>query len=172
MDTIHIELRVISKFHEREDTFKIHLQESIETFRTAFEEIFGHTISYDHIKVINRAFNGYMIQSIESLDHDGPDDGTEGLEMEFSDYRDVYNLEDVPEFPFRHLDTIYRYSNKERAIEYNIHGSIILEIEWNADNEPRIVQENNFDTLHVPRGLTDIVDQIYLKSVPERISFQ
>lgn len=166
MDTVIIEPRVISKFYGREDAFKIHLQESIDTFRATFEEIFGHAIPYDRIKVINRAFNSYTIQSIESLDHEGPDDGTEGLEIEFSDYRDVYNLEDIPKFPFRHLDIVYRYSNKERAIEYNIHGSIILEIEWNAENEPRIVQENNVDTIHVPRGLTGIVDQIYMTRVP------
>ena len=163
MDTVNIELRVISKFYGKEDAFKIHLHNNIEIFRSTFEEIFGHSIPYNHIKVINRTFNSYIIQSIESPDHDGPDEGTEGLEIEFSDYRDVYNYDDIPEFPFRHLDTIYRYSNKERAIEYNIHGSIILEIQWNAENEPRIIQENNVDISHVPRGLTDIVDQIYMQ---------
>ena len=151
MDSVKIQDRVISKFYGREDAFKTQLLDNIETFRVRFEEIFGHSLPYDHIKVINGFLNSYTIQSIESPDHEGPDEGTEGLEIEFSDYRDVTFTSDLPEWPFRHIDTVYRYSNKERVIEYNIHGSIILEIEWNAENEPRIVQENNFDTKHVPR---------------------
>jgi hypothetical protein len=127
------------------------LQESIDTFRVRFEEIFGHSIPFDKIKVINGFLRGYTIQSIESDDHDGPDEGSEGLEIQFSDYRDVYDSSDVPEWPFRHLETIYRYSNKERMFEYNITGSVIIEIKWTPDNEARLVQLNAVDCTHVPR---------------------
>jgi hypothetical protein len=150
MDTVNIELRVLFKFREKEDAFKTHLYDNIDTFRAKYEEIFGHPIPFNNIKVVNRFLRGYAIQSIESTDHDSPDEGSEGLEIEYSDYRDVYDLTDIPEWPFRHVDTIYRYSNRERFIEYNIKGSVIIEIEWNADNEPRLVQENDVDCKYVP----------------------
>ncbi len=151
MDTITIEPLVLAKFWPNQDKFKTHLYETVDTFRTRYEEIFGHPISFNNIKVVNRFLRGYSIQSIESPDHDGPDEGSEGLEIEYSDYREVYELTDVPAWPFRHVDIIYRYSNKERFIEYNVQGSIIIEIEWTPDNEPRLVQENNVDVRHVPR---------------------
>ncbi len=151
MDTITIEPSVLLKFWPDQDKFKIHLHETVETFRTRFEEIFGHSIPFNKIKVINKMMRGYAIQSIESPDHEGPDEGCEGLEIEYSDYRDVNDSTDVPEWPFRHIDTIYRYSNKERFIEYNIHGSIIIEIIWTPDNEPRLVQQNDVNWHHVPR---------------------
>ncbi len=150
MDTIIIEPIVLTKFWPEQEKFKTHLYETIETFRAKYEEIFGHPIPFHNIKVVNRFLRGYTIQSIESTDHDGPDEGSEGLEIEYSDYRDVYDLTDVPAWPFRHVDTIYRYSNKERFIEYNVHGSIIIEIEWNSNNEPRLVQENDVDCKYVP----------------------
>lgn len=151
MDTIKIDPIIFLKMWSHDDTFKTHLQESIDTFRVRFEEIFEHPIPFDKIKVINGFLRGYTIQSIESADHDGPDEGSEGLEIEFSDYRDINDDSDVPEWPFRHLETIYRYSNKELMFEYNIYGSIIIEIEWTPDNEPRLVQNNDVDCTHVPR---------------------
>ncbi len=151
MDTITVEPSVLLKFWPDQDKFKTHLQDSIETFRARFEEIFGHPIPFTNIKVINRILRGYAIIAVESPDHEGPDEGSEGLEIEYSDYRDITHTSDVPEWPFRHIDTVYRYSNRERMIEYNIHGSIIIEIEWNADNEPRLVQQNDIDVTHVPR---------------------
>ena len=150
MDTIIIEPLVLTKFWPDQDKFKTHLYETIETYRATYEEIFEHPIQFNNIKVINKFLRGYAIQSIESPAHDGPDEGTEGLEIEYSDYRDVYDLTDVPEWPFRHVDTIYRYSNRERFIEYNVHGSIIIEIEWTPNNEPRLIQENNVDCKYVP----------------------
>ncbi len=155
MDKCKIEQHVFLKMWPNQETFKIHLQESIDTFRARFEEIFGHPIPFTNIKVVNRFLRGYAIQSIESDDHEGPDEGSEGLEIQYSDYRDVVDKSDVPEWPFRHVDTVYRYSNREQMIEYNIHGSVIIEIQWNADNEPRLLQHNNVDTTHVPRTLEE-----------------
>lgn len=151
METCKIERQIFLKMWPHEEKFKIHLQESIDTFRVRFEEIFGHPIPFDKIKIVNGFLRGYTIQSIESEEHEGPDEGSEGLEIEFSDYRDINNDSDVPEWPFRHTETIYRYSNKERMFEYNIHGSIIIEVKWNADNESELVQLNAVDTTHVPR---------------------
>jgi hypothetical protein len=158
MDTINIDQTVLNKFSYQHDTFIAYLYECIDTFKAKYYEIFKHEIPYNHIKVINQAFRGFAIQSIENDDHEGPDEGTEGLEIEYSDYRDVYDTSLVPIWPFRHVDTIYRYSNRERVIEYNINGEVLLEIAWNADNLPYIVQQNNVDSTHVNRSLSTIIN--------------
>ncbi len=144
---------------------KTFIEESIEVFKIRYKEIFDKEIPYTHIKVNKKFLRGFSIVSREELSHDGPDEGTQGLEIQWSDYRDVHNTSIVPDMPFRHLDIIYRYSNKERAIEYNPYGLVVMEIAWNADNEPYYVQYNtDVDTTHMSRALQDVCLQIWAKT--------
>ncbi len=135
-----------------------YLNKSIEIFKEKYLEVFGKVINDDQMRVINGGLGGFTIQSLKGLALTTTFTTEEtGLEIKWSGYRDVYDRSDVPEFPYRQADIIYRNGKRTHATEYNIDGRMILEITWDETNNPIVTYNTEASrSIHAPRAFYDI----------------
>ncbi len=165
MTSVEIETLIQRIFPESREKFTTHIHESIEAFKIKYLEVFGTSITDDHIRLIPTGFGGYKIYSKDGFNEEflvnKPIPGKNGLEINWSGYRDVYFTSVVPEFPYRQVDTIYMNGKRVSAIEYNIDGAKLMEIEWDEDNNHNILlNRSSSRSYHAPRAFIEIENQI------------
>lgn len=147
------------------EKFIAHINESINNFKTKYLEVFGTVINDDQIRLLNSGLCGYHIYSKDAFNEEylviKPIAGKDGLKIRWSGYRDVYISSAVPEFPYRQVDSIYINGRIRDAIEYNIDGTILLELEWDDDYKYYVLQNNtHLRSYHAPAAFSDIEYEI------------
>lgn len=156
--TIDPTLILLGSYPLTREKFMSHLNNSIQIFKAKYLEVFGKVINDDQMRVINGGLGGYSIQSLKGKDLTASFTTEEnGLEIKWSGYRDVYNRSDVPEFPYRQADIVYKNGKRTNATEYNIDGNVLLQITWDETNSLKVIYENQMErSRHAPKAFDDI----------------